>query len=318
VIDAMLGRINYKSSPDSDGIELTPERIASLKGQMAMLERQYPKLAKAIFNLFPRTSVLMTLYPDPLHLEPNTFCGRATSGALATRDDGIGSVDFTVNGGEEALARLTGFRISNKEVVAIYDDFYTRLNGRRPTQPADRNSREDGSKIDLRDFYSRNEDYRGLRRISSELENRYAGQWRLVSTQESYPVGTSPWENIVESTGQREHQRDMDQQPCFRPRGYCVQGSTVTGRWFLTLDDSIDRLGNVYAAMHPNIYAHLYVTSKVYQNLPGVRVPTDRLILENQPRSGEKCTLAEKAAYGSYWKDDPASIACPGWCLRNP
>jgi hypothetical protein len=318
VIDAMLGRVNYKTSRESDDIELTPDRIANLKGQLAMLERQYPKLAKAIFQLFPRTSVLMTLYPDPLHLEPYTFCGRTSGGTLATRDDGIGSVDFTMNGGEEALARLTGFRISNKEVIAIYDDFYTRLNGRRPIPPANRNGSGKGSEIDLRDFYSRNEDYRGLRRIGWELENQYPGQWRLVSTQESYPVGMSPWENIVSSTGQPERQRDMDQQPCFRPRGYCVQGSTVTGRWFLTLDDSIDRLGNLYAAMHPNIYGHLYVASKVYQSLPGVNVPTDQLILDNQPMSREKCTLAERAAYGSYLKGNPASIPCPGLCLRNP
>jgi hypothetical protein len=320
IIDAMIGRVNYANTRNSDAIELAPDRIARLKGQMAILEQQYPKVAKAIFALFPRTSVLTTLYPDPLHLEPYAFCGRTESGTLSTRDDGIGSVDFTMNGGEQALARLTGFRISNKEVAAIYDDFYARLNGRRPIvlDPDTEGHQPDGSKIDLQEPYSRNEDYRGLRHIGSELEKRYPGQWRLVSTQESYPLGMSPWEHINESTGYMQRERDTDQQPCFRPRGYCVQGSTVTGRWFLTLDDSIDRIGNLYAAMHPNIYGHLYVASKVYQSLPGVNVPTDELVLNEQPMSKEKCSLAERAAYGSYWKSDPENIPCPGWCLRTP
>jgi hypothetical protein len=303
LIDALLGKINI-------GIELDRKRIATLHGGIAMLERQYPKLAKAIFTLFPKTSVLMTLYPDPLHLEPNAFCGRGTSGRLPVRDDGITSVDFTMNGGEEALARLTNFRISNLEVAAIYDDFFLRLNGRVPnpessSEDSNANPNQTGTK--LNSAYNRNEDYRGLRFIGKSLEKQYPGQWKLVSTVETYPLYASPW---TDKSKPEWEERDTDQLPCFRTRGYCVRGETVTGRWFNTLDDSIDRLGNPYSAMHPNIYGQLFYASKVYQALPGIKTPKDKPIFAD--RCGNDC----RHRYGCDPNAETVPFAYPGWCSR--
>jgi hypothetical protein len=200
----------------------------------------------------------MALYPDPLHWRPNIFCGRGTSGDLIKDDDGISPIDFTMNGAEELLAKITKKRITNQEVTALHDDFYTRFVGRIPLTI---NPDDNSSAVEFKN--KRNYDYRGLLSIGKDLEKQYPKNWHLVVTNSEYKTGTNPFE----SEGEK---RDTDQPPCYRPKGYCVPGNTVTGRWFNTITDSIDRIGNVYGAMHPNIYGQLYYVSKVYPALPNV------------------------------------------------
>jgi hypothetical protein len=202
----------------------------------------------------------MALYPDPLHREPNSLCGRSESGKLENRDDGIATTDFTMYGLEEVVANLLKRRITNSEVVAIHDDFYLRLTGRVPQQitEADIN---DPNHVEASEP---NHGYRGLLSIGRTMEAKYPGLWHLVRTNKLYKAGESPWD-VPNTTN-----RDTDQLPGYHTRGYCVSGSTATGRWFNTINDSFDRQGNLNGAMHPNIYGQLFYASKASAELAAV------------------------------------------------
>ncbi len=250
------------------------------------LETYYPQMGERLSQSFQGVPVLMTLYPDPLHGEPTTFCGRAGK-KLWIRDDGIRTVDFTMHGFEDALANLLKRRISNEEVVAIHDDFYLRFVGR-----------EGG-----------NDEYRGLLSIGRFMEKRYPGQWSLVQTTRFYPKGESP----------RDYKsaKDVDQLPGYYIRGYCVSGNTNTGRWFNTVSDSIDRQGDMGGAMHPNIFGQLYYTSKVYKQI----IQPKRAKILSGLEKGHDCPSAidlvkltkrkedAEAAYGNLEKLYPAMEA---------
>ena len=275
IINAMALRIN-------EGIELKDRRkrretlfarllkpllvfakseIEDYKNEAAVtvryLEKQYPQMAEQLTRSFQGVPVLMPLYPDPLHGEPTTLCGRDEKQELWIRDDGIPTVDFTMHGVEDALANLLKRRITNEEVVAIHDDFYLRFVGREPlplpdNDPERRKKREE-----------RNHDYRGLLSIGRKMESQYPGLWRVVQTSRYYPAGESPRDYALVE----RDQKDVDQLPGFSIRGYCVSGVTATGRWFNTVSDSIDRQGEMAGAMHPNIFGQLYYTSKIYEQI---------------------------------------------------
>ena len=252
VVDGLIHKVNK-------GIELDQKYVQDASNTVDKLTQKYPELASKINMAYPNSSVIMALYPDPLHWRPNIFCGRGTNGGLIKDDDDISPIDFTMNGAEELLAKITKKRITNQEVTALHDDFYTRFVGRIPLTI---NPDDNSSVVEFKN--NRNYDYRGLLSIGKDLEKRYPKNWRLVVTNSEYKTGTNPFE----SEGEK---RDTDQPPCYRPKGYCVPGNTVTGRWFNTITDSIDRIGNVYGAMHPNIYGQLYYVSKVYPALPNVK-----------------------------------------------
>ena len=222
-----------------------------------VLEELYPKMAERIHESFPSTPVLMALYPDPLHREANSLCGRSISGKLEKRDDGIATTDFTMYGIEEVLANVLKRRITNEEVVAIHDDFYLRLTGRVPL-PLSGTDINDPNYEKLSKF---NRSYRGLLSIGITMEGMYPGLWHLIRTNKLYAAGESPWD--VPNKGSR----DTDQLPGYRTRGYCVAGSTAIGRWFNTINDSFEQQGNLNGAMHPNIYGQLFYASKAYDDL---------------------------------------------------
>lgn len=221
------------------------------------LEISYPEMAMKLNESFPSTPVLMALYPDPLHREANSFCGRVKSGELENRDDGVATTDFTMYGLEEVVANILKRRITNSEVVAIHDDFYLRLTGRVPLPITG----TDINDPNYKNLSERNQSYRGLLSIGRTMEGRLPGLWHLIRTNMLYEASESPWDVPNESN------RDTDQLPGYRTRGYCVSGSTATGRWFNTVNDSFERQGNLNGAMHPNIYGQLFYTSKAYEGL---------------------------------------------------
>lgn len=218
------------------------------------LEEYYPKMAERLYRSFKGAPTIMTLYPDPLHGEPITMCGRTSGQNLWTRDDGIKTVDFTSHGVEDALARLLKRRISNEEVAAIHDDFYLRFVGREPL-PLQGLSGEE-----IKTRFGRNNDYRGMLSIGKAVGDRYPGIWHVVPTSRFYPEPDSPRDVVPLDPEKAKTYRpkDADQLPGFHVRGYCVSGVTGTGRWFNTISDSIDRQGSLGGAMHPNIFGQLY------------------------------------------------------------
>lgn len=270
IIDGLLGRINK-------GIELKDELRKRTSTSVDFLEREYRKLPALMRAVFDDAPVIMTVYPDPLHITSRFFCGfendkkSATINGARTLYLPTYDIGFTANGLEAFLLRLLNKRITEEEVVAIHDDYYLRLTGRK--FPNDNEIKDNGLR----------RDYRGMRSIGYELMAKYPGVWTVVETNSNYPQG-----RIKSPYGEN---RDTDQFPCYRPMGYCRSGNSAMGRWFLNLTDSLDRIGNIYGAMHPNIYGQLYYVSKVYPSLPGVKgkVKSVSLFKENTQPIEQKC-----------------------------
>ena len=158
--------------------------------------------------------------------------------------------------------------LTNKETVAIHDNFYLRFTGK--------------NKGDL--VLSNNEDYGGLLALGRKLSETHKGFWHVVplnanfrepgegSSVDKVLNGNNPYNKnrlIRDGVALRDvNEQEVDQAPCFRPKGFCVPGSDAQGRWFINLEDSLDRMGAIYGTMHPNIYGQLYYVSKVYPRLP--------------------------------------------------
>lgn len=93
------------------------------------------------------------------------------------------------------------------------------------------------------------DDYKGILDIGESLVKKYPSRWFSV------PM--------------RRGLANYDQASEFQPKGYCVPGRDVSGRWFLTVDDSESYIGGVSGAVHPNIFGQLYYASKVYPIISG-------------------------------------------------
>lgn len=88
------------------------------------------------------------------------------------------------------------------------------------------------------------DDYKGILQIGENLSSLYQNKWITI------PL--------------RRGLKNYDQANGFQTRGYCVPGNDISGRWFLTIDDSEEHIGGLSGSVHPNIFGQLYYTSKVF------------------------------------------------------
>lgn len=238
---------------------------------LANVWARFPLLAQAMLDKqrgFPIATIIHVGYPNPLKAQGELgYCPAKELGGEEYANI------MSETGVVSRIASLFKRRGTQREYIALSDDFVTPLTGSTAEDPA---KAED-----------KGVDRFGLRQIDIAL-TCIAGQPGGVGP--SIPVSAGAlrtlsrsaqclpyWQN---STGfntfdlgrwryslSRNVKDDIPMEG-FIVHGFCNKAAGVSGRWFNVLGDSQKYLGNFSGAIHPNIYGQLFLANRAWVAIP--------------------------------------------------
>jgi len=265
IIKAVIGHANKRGTHKYD-LKKGSEDLRD-KGLDNVWNR-FPKFANTLLNAdtgFKHATIVHVGYPNPLMRD-------GENQKLCLED--LQLTDGGILGGVTKIFKRS---MSQNEYIALRDDFVVPLTG----------SVSESSK-DLIEWEAKGVNQFGLRQVDIAIACSVNGKEKNQIITPDDPkklkdIALDPkcdpyWKNSVgfnkfpegrwKFSLARNEDKTSSQNPGFVVNGFCLEKTTVEGRWFNVNRDTQKYLNTSSGIMHPNIYGQLYLSNRAWVAIP--------------------------------------------------